>query len=85
MPIQCKGIKSFYRFIFFSENMQSNRIPFIWEKYWIRVGKNEKNYCLFLHFKAKKHDLSEKKIRLPRAVAVVKRNMCHAYSLSLKC
>jgi hypothetical protein len=33
-------------------------------------------------FMAKKHDLSEKKNRLSRAVA--RRNWCHAYSLPLK-
>jgi hypothetical protein len=36
-------------------------------------------------FIPKKHDLSEKKnFRLSRAVAVVIRNLCHAYSLPLK-
>jgi hypothetical protein len=33
---------------------------------------------------AKKHDLSEKKFRLPRAVAVAVERLCHAYSLDHK-
>jgi hypothetical protein len=48
-----------------------------------RDGKSEK--IADLHFLGlfipKKHVLSEKKIRLSRAVAVVIQNLCFAYSL----
>jgi hypothetical protein len=49
--------------------------------------KNSKKIIADFHilgfFLAKKHDLSEKKIRPSHAVAV-RLNLCHAYSLPLK-
>jgi hypothetical protein len=48
------------------------------------AGKIIADFHVLGLFMAKKHDLSEIKFRLSRAVTVVIQNLCHAYSLPLK-
>jgi hypothetical protein len=89
--VDCKAITIVKQKFYFS--CLASYFPFfgvftclIWNvegKYWFRVEKNEICFIAVFHvlglFIPKQHDLSEKKI-LSRAVAVVRLNLCNAYS-----